>query len=186
MSTRGLIGKIDADGIAIFRYHHFDSYPDGLGKSLYDLYNGFFRRDLQGMKRVLLDEHCAWSSIIAADFSLSPGFSSWDSKRYPNYNDYEQSSSGKRPHCYCHGERSEGPYDFITQDNARTWAEYAYVLDTSPDGDVLFCCTRQSFPHDDRVRRRQFGVWSTFAIVPLDGPEPDWERLEPSNEEEED
>jgi len=186
MSTRGLIGRVDEDGVARFRYHHFDSYCDGLGRTLYQLYNGHFEHDLKHMERFLLDEHYAWSTINNADFSLTPGYYSYMSEEYVTYADYEQSENGRRPQCYCHGERSEGPYDFVTQDNTDTWAEYAYVLDTSPDGDVMACCAKRKYLPDGFVPRRQYGIWSAFAIVPLDGPEPDWGTLEPRDPEEED
>jgi hypothetical protein len=74
MGTRGVIARAAGDGFA-GRYHHWDSYPEGLGKALWDLAHGRFRNDLEGMMRFLIDEHPAgWSTIVGADFSQTPGF----------------------------------------------------------------------------------------------------------------
>lgn len=129
MSTRGMIARLAPDGSKIGTYHHFDSYPSGLGQALHRLYNrevaeGGFGKDLIYMHRVLLEEHPAgWSNITGrwgmdgpegADFRLAPGFREygdpanaeriWNAERTefgpnPDYVD--------NPRCYCHGARSE-------------------------------------------------------------------------------
>lgn len=74
MSTRGCIARRDCDGFAGV-YHHWDSYPTALGKTLWDLSHGHFAGDLPGMLRTLIDEHPAgWSTINRADWSFAPGF----------------------------------------------------------------------------------------------------------------
>lgn len=79
MSTRSAIarpvpsedGKIKFVGV----YHHWDGYPQGLGATLFELYNGFFKRDLDAMLKTLIDDHPAgWSTINGKDLSLAPGF----------------------------------------------------------------------------------------------------------------
>ena len=57
------------------RYHHWDSYPSGLGATLWNLYHGHFQKDLNQMLQVLIDEHPAgWSTINNKDFAKDPGF----------------------------------------------------------------------------------------------------------------
>lgn len=74
MSTRSVIARPAGDGFA-GRYHHFDGYPTGLGKTLWDLYRDRYAEDLEAMTAELIDAHPAgWSSINGADWSLEPGF----------------------------------------------------------------------------------------------------------------
>ncbi len=56
MGTRGIIARKTPGGW-IGRYHHWDSYPKGLGKTLFALANGHFKDDLAKMMRVLTVEH---------------------------------------------------------------------------------------------------------------------------------
>jgi hypothetical protein len=80
MSTRGSIGRwVGGNPVRFFSvYHHWDSYPSGLGKTLWDLYHGYFKEDLEAMLKVLIDDHPAgWSSINGADFNLPAGYSEW-------------------------------------------------------------------------------------------------------------
>jgi len=53
MATRGVIARKTEDGFE-GRYHHFDSYPTGLGETLFDLYNGHFKKDLTAMLKYLI------------------------------------------------------------------------------------------------------------------------------------
>jgi len=71
MSTRGVIARKDGDGFT-GRYHHWDSYPSGLGATLY---HWAHRMPRERMLRMLLDEHPAgWSTIVGTDPSLTPGY----------------------------------------------------------------------------------------------------------------
>ena len=71
MSTRGVIARQNGSGF-IGRYHHWDSYPEGLGKTLYDWAQ---RMPLDRMLHILLDEHPAgWSTIVDTDPTLDPGY----------------------------------------------------------------------------------------------------------------
>ena len=63
MSTRGAIARLSGEGFKGV-YHHWDSYPSGLGKALWDTYQkvGVLDAMLDG----LIDQHPAgWSSIVA-------------------------------------------------------------------------------------------------------------------------
>lgn len=71
MSTRGVIARATGDGFA-GRYHHWDSYPSGLGATLYSWGQ---RMPLERMLKLLLDEHPAgWSTIVGTDPGLTPGY----------------------------------------------------------------------------------------------------------------
>lgn len=71
MSTRGVIARQNGDGFT-GRYHHWDSYPAGLGATLYQWAQ---RMPLDQMLKVLIDEHPAgWSTIVNTDPSLPPGY----------------------------------------------------------------------------------------------------------------
>lgn len=112
MSTRGTIAFGTDEWEWEGRYHHWDSYPSGLGRTLWHLYHGHFDRNLDAMKRVLFDEHPAgWSSIVDADFTLTPGYTD----RY----------DAPQPRCYCHGERREPEW---TLRAGEPFEEWAYIL----------------------------------------------------------
>ena len=147
MSTRGGIG-FGPDGTHWkARYHHFDSYPDGLGKTLFDLHRGFFGRDVADMQRVLFDEHPAgWSSINDTDFTLAPG--------------YTMNPDDRRPRCYCHGERHEDQDYYWTPDTFDE--EWCYVITPNHQMYVF-----RPMPYGKKGAR-------LVATVDLDGPEPDW------------
>lgn len=116
MSTRGAIARPHGDGWQ-GRYHHFDSYPSGLGKDLHDLYHGHFRGNLVEMQKVLIDEHPAGWSTLAGDWECEPGYD----------------TAG--PRCYCHGSRSEDPMNVLEcrcpsdpSECDPLFIEWAYVL----------------------------------------------------------
>lgn len=74
MSTRGLIARKTKTGFEGV-YHHFDSYPQGLGNELWNTYHGHFQGDLKCMLVAMIDKHPAgWSTILDADWDLAPGF----------------------------------------------------------------------------------------------------------------
>lgn len=74
MGTRGVIAKPDGDGWR-GRYHHWDSYPSGLGATLLGLHESHFEGDTDAMIRYLIDEEPGgWSTICGVDFSLPKGW----------------------------------------------------------------------------------------------------------------
>ena len=103
MSTRGVIARQKGDSFE-GRYHHWDSYPTGLGKTLWELAHNQFKGDIEGMLRILIDEHPAgWSTICNKDFSLSVGYNNLDKGNCltcgkPSWEHYYQEwdSHGKR------------------------------------------------------------------------------------------
>ncbi len=202
MSTRSLVGKMTGEGTFFGRYVHHDGYVTGVGKALYELYNGHFKKDMQVMLKVLLDDHPAgWSAIAFCDFKLKPGYvetmhayPNWKKLGYGSWIDfhnheaayeqamdrYRKSADYRRPKCYCHGSRHEEADDRCEDELSHADTEYAYVLAETDDGVVMYCCK----PLKDFERWlepvrifRTFGVWGVFASVALDGPEPDWKRI---------
>lgn len=74
MSTRGAIARPVGEGFE-GRYHHWDSYPEGLGATLFYLRNGFFGGDTDALLAYLVDSHPAgWSTINGKDLTRDPGF----------------------------------------------------------------------------------------------------------------
>ena len=72
MSTRSCIArKTDSGFIGV--YHHFDGYPNGVGRTLFNLRNSHFKGDTDAMLKFLIDDNKGgWSTIVEADFSLPP------------------------------------------------------------------------------------------------------------------
>ena len=167
MSTRGAIVRFTNGELTHFagRYHHWGSYPSGLGATLWALYHGHFQRDLRRMLEVLIDEHPAgWSAINHEDWNLSPGYGLGDRAH---------------PQCYCHGDRSEEGHLVTHESAAGIGCEYVYGFDEGPTLVVL-----ASFCEDGNKMIGMFGsgdpkaVWKEIGRVPLNEPEPDWERIE--------
>ena len=161
MSTRGCIARLDRISPLEFRgvYHHWDSYPSGLGRTLFRIRNKDFQKDTEAVLKVLIDQHPAgWSTVVERRFDDMTG------------------DAG--PQCFCHGGRHE-PGRLVTQGNAAgSGVEYAYAF----DGSKMFVLA--SFCRDGSKMVGMFGagapdaVWSVLATVDLDGPEPDWQTME--------
>ena len=170
MSTRSIIAKETENGWG-GRYHHWDGYPAGVGATLYTAYNGHFEKDIEKMLKFLIDDHPAgWSTIVHADFSKEPGFNiGLDDEGPP------------APQCYCHGSRSEEGWLHASGDDNFGGAEFCYVLDNH-EMTVLV-----RVYEDGTAAVQFFGVdasdvakgvhWETLAVVNLDGPEPDWDKM---------
>jgi len=172
MSTRSFIARQTStkkgDGFK-GRYHHNDGYPSGVGATLFELYNGHFKRDIKAMLKFLIDDHPAgWSSINNTDFNSPAGF---------NENGFRTNG----PHCYCHGGRKESA-QLITEKNASSCGcEYGYIFNNTTmyvvssfyksDGSKMigmFGCGADS----DDVR------WKIIGTVDLNAAEPDWEKFQ--------
>lgn len=75
MSTRGCIARLISKPGKKIRfsgsYNHWDSYPSGLGSTLFQLRNGHFKGNTLAMLKYLIDDHPrGWSTINDADFNL--------------------------------------------------------------------------------------------------------------------
>ena len=161
MSTRGAIARVKGDGF-VGVYHHWDSYPKWLGKTLWELYHGHFKGDLEAMLTVLIDQHPAgWSTINNKDFTKEPGF-----------------GAGEQPECYCHGDRQEEANPVTDKDAAGIGCEWVYVFNDQKQMLVL-----ASVNGDGSKMIGMFGQgnpdakWCIQAIIELDGEEPDWEAI---------
>jgi hypothetical protein len=130
VSTNGIIARSTGERTFVGRYHHWDSYPSGLGVALVDLYRGHFKRDLTRMLHVLLDEHPAgWSTIVHKDFALKPGFTNIAQRpEGMSIEEFQNRRLNRRPQCYCHGHRHEEGW--IADEKSDCGAEWAYVFET--------------------------------------------------------
>jgi hypothetical protein len=163
MGTRGVIARPVGEGFE-GRYHHWDSYPEGLGQTLFRVRNGHFAGDSEAMLKFLLDDHTGWSTINGANFDSAPGFS-------------ESGFVTDGPACYCHGGRHEEGWLVTAANASGAGCEYAYVI----DGAQLLVLS--SYHEDGSKAIGMFGMgdpdasWRLIGLVDLDGPEPDWEDL---------
>jgi len=170
MSTRAAIVRTTGESTFEGAYHHWDGYPEALGKTLFELHRGHFRGDLAAMVKFLIDDHPAgWSTINEADFTLVPGF------REHGYRD-----SPHGPKCYCHGDRAETA-NTVTQDNAANiGCEYVYMFDAKAGTMTVL----SSYYETGTKMIGAFGcgdpdaLWKPIAVVDLAGDEPDWENIE--------
>lgn len=74
MGTRAVIARPKGDGFE-GRYHHWDGYPSGLGRTLWRLQDAATLGNTQGMIAYLIDEETVgWSTINGADWSMPKGW----------------------------------------------------------------------------------------------------------------
>lgn len=92
---------------------------------------------------------------------------------------YREPDLPEPPTCFCHGDRSEEPQLFTAETAAAVGCEWAYVFDEGPSLVVL-----ASFNDDGGKMIGMFGMgnpvacWKEVAFIPLEGVEPDWDRVE--------
>ena len=192
MGTRGCIarGVERTPGVMGFdgRYHHWDSYPTGLGETLYQLFNGFFKKNATQFLQVLIDDHPAgWSTINGCDFSLPAGYDDGGSdyaKKKDGTTDYDHPiAHGGR--CYCHGTRHEGENTVTEKDAQACGCEWAYASDEKK----LLMSVMSSYGQEGAKMIGMFGFgddkasWKPVAIVDLTGAEPDWKVIEATGKE---
>ena len=75
MSTRSLIGVYTNKEKGEWRgtYHHWDGYPTGLGKGLWDIYHTYYKDLLGAMVEFIIDAHPeGWSTLVGRDFTKRP------------------------------------------------------------------------------------------------------------------
>lgn len=174
MSTRGIIARETGPGKFEGRYHHSDSYPEGLGAALYEAYNGHFKQDAVAMLKYLVDDHAAgWSFILGADYSLPPGYLEDHSAGYGKTPDGELDWSKPIPHgprCYCHGDRHEESTPMLT-DTEEAGTEWAYAI----NADTHEMCV---YTPKWNEKVSEFTGYELIATVDMRGPEPDWDRIQ--------
>lgn len=184
MGTRGVIARITPNGFR-GRYHHWDSYPSGLGESLWKLYHGHFKGDLRAMLKVLIDEHPAgWSTICGKDFSLQAGYVESITDRTKEIDKDKQ-----RPLCYCHGDRKEKGWEVTEKNASGSGCEWAYVFNEETS-EMLILASYCNY--SDKMKGVKmvgfFGcgdetaIWKLTKKVKLNGKEPNWKRIETQGE----
>lgn len=176
MGTRGAIGiwqSPDSPYVELVgsnknwkaRYHNWDSYPEGLGKTLWDLYHSHFKKVLGQMIQTLIFDHTSWSTIVGRDWSISPeykiGWMGIPGDQPSPIEDGTVYTKHRAPVCYCHGERPE-PGFWIDEEDSNS-CEYAYIFDVDNNTMTVF-------------EKSSYG-WVEGAIVNLDGEEPNWGNL---------
>jgi hypothetical protein len=165
VSTRGIIARTGAnEGEFVGRYHHWDSNPVSLGKTLWALYHGHFKKDLGKMLATLLDKHPAgWSTINRKDFNLKPGYT--NTRQRPEgmaLDKWFQQPLNRRPQCYCHGDRHEQVSVFTQKDLEKgTDIEWLYAFDEN----------------QKRLHIRDVGNDAEINVE-LEGREPNWHVIE--------
>lgn len=158
-------------------YHHWDGYPTCLGRFIFESVRGQFQGDVAAFLEYALSHDGGWShiypsAVIESDPAAPEGY------RY----------GAEAPQCYCHGYFAQR--DAVLPGSKAGWLEgcschqlgedapcdplfieWVYALD--PEGRVMavLASTRGKDGHCQHALK---------AIVPLDGPEPDWEAIEAS------
>lgn len=163
MSTHAIIARPHETGVGLAgRYCHFDGSPTGVGRTLYQLHQEHFRGDTAALCHFLIDEHPAgWSQLDGADFALEPAWID-DTDILP-----KSHPDRRRPHCYCHGQRQQGPL-LLTQASADlVGMSYVYILGERTHQMLIYGVAG---PY--RYPRLRF-----VARVDLSAPEPDWQHL---------
>jgi hypothetical protein len=165
VSTRGIIARATGEGKFVGRYHHSDSNPTDLGVTLWNLYHGFFRRDLPKMLAYLVDvPHavCGWSSIVGKDFKLRPAYT-WQKASKPGvpFAVYSKTPDYLRPQCFA-GRPGEIEDTRTENDIQDTDCEWLYAFDVE----------------QQKMFVRDLNHKEDVAVIDLNGPEPDWTEIE--------
>lgn len=158
MGTRGMIARRRGDGFE-GAYHHWDSYPEGLGATLHRELVGLSVEELRKKLDFLLSH--SWSTVCA-DWTKAPGF------------------DGDGPECYCHGSRSEGHRLISVEDAAPCGVEYVYLIEPEERRIRIL----SSFRADGSKMVGAFGCgdpdasWGEIGVIDLtDATEPEFARM---------
>ncbi|MBI3334041.1 hypothetical protein HYZ97_01000 [Candidatus Pacearchaeota archaeon] len=153
---RGAIARVTGEG---FRgiYHHRDSYPSSLGKTLWDTYQKV--GDLETILDCLIDQHPGgWSSLEGA----------------------------ARCYCHRDWDKGDSEGWEVNQSNAsRLGVEWVYAFDVpnntmlvirsfNPSGAKVIGAFGLGNPD---------ALWSVVATIDLKGIEPDWKSIEEIEED---
>ncbi|KKS89313.1 MAG: hypothetical protein UV64_C0007G0016 [Parcubacteria group bacterium GW2011_GWC1_43_11b] len=155
MSTRAAIARIDGDGWKGI-FHHWDGYPSGLGKDIWNLVRGKFQGDIEAFLHYAIEEH--------------PG--GWEVISEGSFNDPEEFGEAFLHGCECH----QKPY--VPSRDVRKpleegascdplFLEWIYILD--PKSRSMTILSHQN--------RGQGYMHFIVDIVSFDEPEPDWEEI---------
>jgi len=200
MSTRAIIARSLPDGEWEGAYHHWDGYPSGLGKTLWDMLHGgsgeagaLVFDSVEQLLSYVIDEHPAgWSHLYPARVLVkdSESPSGWDF------------SDEQRPECYCHGyfgERDDvkpdrshlhSPAKFKTRReryNAALFWEYIYIFERDHKTLTILAnyCTGEPFIYTGvsiSGERYSYATemydWFELTKIDLTGREPDWANLD--------
>lgn len=155
MSTHGAVG-ISIDNFNwTGKYVHYDCYPSGVGKTLFDAVQGPFRGNLQGLVNILMSSKTGWSEIDQRDWSLSPiAYTSFQDNRFADYNEYL---------VYRNAQPNAPIMDYEDSadvSNLDLWGYYAYIFNVKQQTMTIYT------PYN-----------KTIAILDLTAPAPDWEAL---------
>ena len=162
MATRGAIARLTSTDPLCFAgvYHHWDSYPEGLGKTLWELYHIAFGQDLDALLKAIIDDHPAgWSSLHSSTFDIVKKADG--EKAEGQKDDVAETSSDERAsntelkmrnelarlvganepfadlNCYCHGERHEDGWEVNERNAAGSGIEYVYAFSGGAQSDEL-------------------------------------------------
>ena len=184
MSTRGCIAVGTIDNFE-GRYHHSDSYPTSLGATLWELYRGHFRKDLEAMVKFLIEDHPAgWSTINNRNFDLEPGFIDLNSEQgkklyTPPYD--EKLFAATPPACYCHGDRKESAQLITHKTNGGDCGlEFLYILNIRYNTISIF---EWIYKDDGSHATGMFGFgpenahWKHLRTADLNGRKPGWKSM---------
>ena len=164
MSTRALIAIPVPVGLFEGRYHHTCGDPTGLGRSLWHLCRDHFEGCVASMVRTLVYDHEAWSCIVDADWSRPIGY-----VQYEKRGDFPWP-----PMCYCHGERSEGPFPLVKASKTGIDLEWAYVLGEAM---TVYAATYETPSYELGETEQAEVRWREVAVVDW-AVEPNWAELE--------
>jgi hypothetical protein len=127
MSTRGFIGGKTADGYWGV-YHHSDSYPTGLGKTLQEWYkDGPFTSLAQTMDYLVNKHDGGWSSIVGSDPRKDPSGHTQEKYGTPEHNALRDT-----PICYCHSpsRQASGRSSMRFVNTGMGANDFSYLVDT--------------------------------------------------------
>lgn len=176
MGTRSVIAKPVPAGDTptggfIGTYCHWDGYPSGVGRTLWEVHHGHFGGDVDAMVTYFVDDELVgWSSICGADFSLPKA---WNEIGEDPCQECGRPLTGHgTEHIYADPRTPKGPQSYTARGETDEWrvksngddggAEWAYVL--MPDALVVY--------------KRRGDRWVLIGTCPWDGDEPDWESME--------
>lgn len=183
MSTRGVIARKTAKGW-IGVYHHFDSYPAGLGAEMWKLIHKEFKNDISTFLKFAIDEHPGGWSNITATVILEENALIVTDKGY----------------CYCHGPNAKHHdsasslivYPECVKDPQEKYfkclfLEWVYIIDPKTlkmeiwnhydTGEPILIRGTNEQNQKFEYESTQYD-WLPIAIVDLNGAEPNWSKIE--------